>query len=74
MNDLIKCVDCSLCHELLPLGFAGSTTYYCVDRELKETTMQDGCTHGERGEHGYLKADVDITITEHAAVNGWFYE
>lgn len=71
MNELIECANCSLCFELLPLGFAGETTYLCQDRELKPTTMLDGCTHGERGEHQFMKADIDVTITEQAAVYGW---
>lgn len=71
MDNFITCAECVNCYVAYGTGFTGETTRHCVDRELKQVELTDGCTFGERGEGGTLKLDYDVSIEAHAAVNGW---
>lgn len=71
-DGFITCAECSNCFTAYGVGFAGTLTHHCADRDLRPVELSDGCTLGTPGERGTLKADYDVSIETYAAVNGWY--
>lgn len=67
---VVRCSACSRAAWLAGCGFTASRTLVCGDRGHTGVDAGDGCTFGDPGEPGRAVFGWDVSLGEHAAVNG----
>lgn len=70
MKDITECTECSQCAKEIPIGFNTEPRLWCT-RTNQLVELGDACTMGTPGDIGTASQDIEITIGDRAAVNGY---